>query len=113
VHTISMNARISNILSILQVDEMGETVALNFNNARLVCFCTHSTDTLWMWEAPKKSSSLETFRARECALTKTLNGFALASISDKVAFYTISPQDRVSKEILSIPLLEVLSFLYP
>jgi len=113
VHTISLNARISNILSILQVDEMGESVALNFNNARLVCFCTQGTDTLWMWEAPTRSSSLKTFRAKDCALTKTLNGFALASISDKAAFYAISPEDSVSKEILSIPLLDVLPFAVP
>jgi len=113
MHTIPLNARISNILSILQVDDTGETVALNFNNARLVCLSTHSTDRLWMWEAPKRSSSLETFKAAECALTKAWNGFVLASISDKVGFYAISPKDQVSKEILSIPLLDVLPFAVP
>jgi hypothetical protein len=95
------------ITSILQLDETGETVALNYNNARLVCFSVHEEDKLWDWEAPKKSMSLQSFRAQDCTLTKALNGFVLASISEKVEFYEISPTSREFSAILSIPVVDV------
>jgi hypothetical protein len=106
-HTIPLAEPTSAIKSILQLDETGERVVLNHNNVRLECFSVHNGEKLWDWKAPKKSMCLQTFKARDCSLTKTLNGFILASISERVEFYEISPTSQVSSAILSIPLFDV------
>jgi hypothetical protein len=92
---------------LLALDPVGESVLLNYENAELECYGFSQEAIRWTWNSPRKSSSLQLFRASECPLTQSSQGSVLLAISDQLDFYTISAENGVEQSV-SLPLENVI-----
>lgn len=106
-HTIQLSAKDSSRQSLLQIDETGNTVLVNFDNLKLGCYSNTQPKALSTWKIPPKTTYLQTFKSSECPLTQKLNGLVLLVVSTKAHFHPTSSSGEVSESVLSVILPEV------
>lgn len=112
--TITPGCQTSEIQSLLEFDENNcQYVLLGFNNSRLECYKSGVTEAVWKYDIPWPSQLIETFKAKDCPLTrKNDKDIMLCAISKIPYFLPISPRSPPSTEnALIVALPEVYPFI--